>query len=361
MTLVFSVTNDLVYDQRMIRICTSLQNSGFDVRLVGRSNGASPTLEHRPFRQKRLRCFFSRGPLFYAEYNLRLFFHLLFTPADALCAIDLDTIRPIWLASVLRRIPRFHDAHELFCEMKEVRTRPTIHRVWKCIERFALPRFPHGYTVSGPIAEILKNDYGVNYALIRNVPFRKRIPSSSRPGDFLIYQGTVNEGRSFETLIPAMQWVDLPLHIYGDGNFLAQAKAMVKKLGLEEKVIFKGKLPPRELDAITPLARAGVTLFENNGLSNYYSLGNRFFDFIQAGIPQLCVGYPAYEEINRKWEVAVLVTDLSPENLARELNNLCRNEVLIRILRLNCLKAAAVLNWEEEEKTLLGFYRQYLP
>jgi hypothetical protein len=361
MTLVFTVTNDLVYDQRMIRICTSLQRAGYDVLLVGRSGGASPPLEQRPFRQRRLRCFIPRGPLFYAEFNLRLFFFLLFLRAGAFCAIDLDTILPVWLVSALRRSPRFYDAHELFCEMKEVRTRPAIHRIWKAIERFAVPRFPYGYTVSRPIADIFKQDYGVAYGLVRNVPFRRTTPLPQPSGDFLLYQGAVNEGRSFETLIPAMKEVDLPLHVYGDGNYLTRAKALVDELGLGQKVLFKGKRTPGELAAITPLARAGITLFENNGLSNYYSLGNRFFDYIQAGVPQLCVGYPAYEEIDRQWQVAVLLTDLSPGNLARELNNLCRNEVLTQRLRENCRKAAETLNWDEEEKTLLSFYRQYLP
>jgi glycosyltransferase involved in cell wall biosynthesis len=361
MTLVFTVTNELVYDQRMIRICTSLQRAGYEVLLVGRSTGASPALENRPFRQRRLRCFFPKGPLFYSEFNVRLFLHLLFLRSDALCAIDLDTILPVFLVSILRGKPRFYDAHELFCEMKEVSTRPGIQRTWKAIEKFSVPRFPNGYTVSSPIAGIFKKDYGVEYGLIRNLPFRNPMADILPSGDFLIYQGTVNEGRSFETLIPAMRWVDLPLHVYGDGNFLQQAKALVLDLHLEEKVIFKGKVSPKELVNITPRARAGVTLFENNGLSNYYSLANRFFDFIQAGIPQLCVGYPAYEEINSKWEVALLVTDLSPENLARELNNLCRNEVLIQRLRQNCREAATILHWEEEEKKLLEFYRQHLP
>ena len=49
--LFFTVTNDLVYDQRMIRICTSLIGAGFAVTLIGRSTGDSPPLTPHPFRQ----------------------------------------------------------------------------------------------------------------------------------------------------------------------------------------------------------------------------------------------------------------------------------------------------------------------
>lgn len=359
-TICLTVTNELVYDQRMIRICTSLQRAGYDVLLTGRSSGDSPTLSERPFRQKRLRCYFPRGPMFYAEFNFRLFVFLLFTHADAFCAIDLDSALAVWLASVLRRKPRFLDAHELFCEMKEVRTRPRIHRIWKRIEKWIMPRFPHGYTVCDPIASIFKAEYGVDYAVIRNVPTRKPILEHVGPRDFLIYQGAVNEGRSFETLIPAMREVDLPLHIYGDGNFMDQARKLVADQGLADKVRFMGKRRPEELARITPMARAGITLFENNGLSNYLSLGNRFFDYIQAGIPQLCVDYPSYRQLDELYHLALRVSDLSPANLAKALNNLCRDEVLYQELEAGSRWAALELNWEAEEKILLAFYAQHL-
>ena len=104
--LVFAVTNDLNYDQRMIRICTSLAQAGYSVTLIGRRFAKTPALAPRPFGQKRLFCFIRTGKLSYLEYNLRLFFYLLFKKADAVCAIDLDTILPFYYISKLKLIPR---------------------------------------------------------------------------------------------------------------------------------------------------------------------------------------------------------------------------------------------------------------
>ena len=70
----FTVTNDLTYDQRMHRICTSLAENGYDVTLVGFIKKDSVPLKKEKFRQKRLSCLFKKGKLFYAEYNTRLFF-----------------------------------------------------------------------------------------------------------------------------------------------------------------------------------------------------------------------------------------------------------------------------------------------
>src|SRR5690349_11491904 len=99
--IVFTVTNDLSYDQRMIRICTSLSANGFSVKLVGRKMPASVPLSSRSFEQVRLNCFFHKGKLFYAEYNLRLFFYLLTQQMNCICAIDLDTILPCYAVSYL--------------------------------------------------------------------------------------------------------------------------------------------------------------------------------------------------------------------------------------------------------------------
>lgn len=355
--LVFTVTNDLTYDQRMIRICTSLANNGYIVTLVGRKLKDSKPVRTMPFKQKRLNCFFSKGKLFYAEYNLRIFFYLLFKKMDLICAIDLDTIVPCLWISKLKKVYRVYDAHELFCEMKEIVLRPSIYKAWKKIEKKTVPKFKYGYTVNRLIANEFKKMYDCEYEVIRNTPILKPIIIPVKKEKYILYQGAVNEGRSFETIIPAMKDVQARLLIAGDGNFMQQAIALVKENKLEQKIIFLGKIEPEELSKYTLQAWIGITLFENKGLSNYYSLANRFFDYLHAGIPQLCVDYPVYSEINKIKPIAVLTNDLSPENIARQLNLLLENDVLYLELQQNCLQQREIMNWQQEEKKLLAFYQ----
>jgi glycosyltransferase involved in cell wall biosynthesis len=190
-----------------------------------------------------------------------------------------------------------------------------------------------------------------------NVPFlENRI--EPKKADFIIYQGAVNHGRSFETLIPAFQWIDCSFRIYGDGNFYDECKRLIEQYNLGDKVLLKGKVLPQELRLITPQALIGITLFENNGLSNYYSLGNRFFDYIQASIPQICVSYPAYKKINEEFEVAVLIEDISSQSIANAVNSLLKNERLQNKLSANCLAARQVYNWQNEEKKLISLYHK---
>ncbi|MCY7420163.1 MAG: glycosyltransferase [Chitinophagaceae bacterium] len=357
-SLVFTVTNDLSFDQRMHRICNSLALAGYQVTLVGRKMPRSRPLVQLSFKQKRLNCFFTKGKLMYAAFNLRLFFYLLFSKADLFCAIDLDTILPVYFASRIKRIKRVYDAHELFTEQKEIVTRPAIQKMWLKIEKFAVPKYSHGYSVNNFIVEELQRRYGVKYSIVRNLPRCTFLPDKQTADPpFIIYQGAVNEGRSFETLVPAMLEVNAKLVVCGEGNFYEKLKDLITKHNAKNKIELKGYVSPTDLAALTPRAHIAVMLFENTGLNQYYSLANRFFDYITAGVPQVCVDFPEYRAINDVYKIAYMIPDTHSQTIANALNNLLKDAVLYDNLKENCLKAREFLNWENEEKVLLSFYK----
>lgn len=344
----------------MIRICNSLANEGYDITLIGRKKRSSIPLERKAFKQKRLYCYFEKGKLFYFEYNLRLFLYLLFTKAECICAIDLDTIIPCLWVSSLKSIPRIYDAHELFCEMKEIATRPTLYKIWKRIEKYAVPKFQYGYTVNHVIAAEFKKLYEINYEVVRSIALLDETKFTQPKEKFILYQGAVNEGRSFETLIPAMKFINSKLIICGDGNFMEKAKKLSRVHQVENKVIFKGLLSPDSLQEITSHSYIGITLFEKEARSNYFSLANRFFDYIHAGTPQICVNYPLYQELNKKYDIAVLIDDLKPESIASVVNRLLEDESVWNSMHENCKIAAKELCWQNEEKRLIAFYKKII-
>ncbi len=356
--IVCCVTSDPAYDQRMIRICGALQRAGYDVTLVGRRRPQSGPLPGQPFRQVRLNMRrVDRGKLLYLLFSLKLLVFLLFRKADALCAIDLDTILPVYLVSRLRRLRRVYDAHELFTEMEEVVKRPATHRMWLAIERATVPHFRWGYTVSAGYAAEFERRYGVQYALVRNATILQPVQTDTPHGSgYILYQGAVNHGRCFEQLLPAMKDVDGRLLICGEGNFLDAAKALVAEYGLEGKVQFIGYVPPKELPGYTRGAAVGITLFTATSLSNRLSLANRFFDYMHAGVPQLAPRYPEYEAVNKAFEVACLLDAVTPATIAGALNRLLHDAAYHRRLHDACLQAREVYNWQAEEARLLGVW-----
>lgn len=398
-SIVFTVTNEICYDQRMQRICSSLAANGYIVTIIGvqRSDHTGipiPPLYGTPYQQKLIRCFFLKGPLFYIEFNIKLFILLTWLSYDIACAIDLDTVLPVLASTAIKRKKRVYDAHEYFTEMKEVRTRPIISAIWRSIEWISLPHFKRGYTVNQDLSELFYRRLQIKYEVIRNLPAlcsKDALASklSEKKADvlaesvtevgkkvstftsdklnqlinnqikdkFIIYQGAVNHGRGFETLIPAMQKVNAPLLIVGTGNFREEVEYLIEHYNLSEKVFLHPPIPPAELKQLTPLAYLGITIFEPDGVNQYYSLANRFFDYMAAGIPQVCVNYPAYAEICKQYPFALLINDIEKDTLSKAMNNLLSDTVLYNSLKLVCPEATKNLNWEKESERLLAFYR----
>jgi glycosyltransferase involved in cell wall biosynthesis len=353
----FTVTTDLSYDQRMDRICSSLAENGFDIVLVGRRLKHSLPLTDRNYKTVRLGCWFNKGKAFYVEYNLRLLLFLLFKKMDGICAIDLDTIIPCYYTSKFKGIKRIYDAHELFTELKEVITRPAVKRLWLRIERKFVPRFKWGYTVSDGIAQEFHRRYKVDYLTIRNLPVLRPLSIYTPAEKFILYQGAVNEARGLESLVEAMKMISTKLVIAGDGNFMKQLKNLIVENNVQDKVIFKGMLPPGELFGLTQQATFGVAFPESEGLNQLLALPNKFFDYLHGGLPQITVDYPEYRKINEVYNVAVLVPDIKPPTIAMAVNGLLNDPVRLASLKENCLNARQELNWQKEEPKLINFYR----
>ena len=359
MRIIFTVTNELNHDQRMIRICNTLSAAGHQVKLIGVKFGDSPSLEEKKYEQKRVKVFRKKGFGFYFEYNMKLFFFLLLQKADIFCCIDLDTMLPVYFISVLKNRKRVYDAHEYFSEQKEIITRRNVYRFWHFIEKRLVPKFKNGYTVSDGISKEFKKKYGVDYAVIRNMPLLKPLTKNPFSQKTILYQGSVNEGRGFEYLIPAMKNVDAHLIICGDGNFLAQAKSLVEENNLQDKILFKGKVLPEELEKITEQAFIGINLVEPIGNNQVLSLANKFFDYMQNGIPQVTMNFPEYRKVNEEYEIAILIDNLSVPTIEKSLTVLLEDKELYFRLKQNSLKAREVYNWQNEEKKLIEFYRQF--
>ena len=136
------------------------------------------------------------------------------------------------------------------------------------------------------------------------------------------------------------------------------------KLGLlaSGRVEFRGFVLPEALREVTRHAAVGIMLLENIGLSYYYSLANKFFDYVHAGIPQVLIDFPEYRALNDQFDVAELVTDLRPATLAAALNRLLRDEpARYQHLAENCRRAGPQLSWQHEEQVLLGLGQGVVP
>ncbi len=353
--IIFTVTNDLSFDQRMHRICTTLAESGLEVLLVGRKRKNSIPLETKLFKQKRLKCFFEKGKLFYVEYNLRLLLFLLFLKCDAISSVDLDTLPACTFACKIRSKKLVFDAHEYFTEVPEVTNRKITKFIWSVVARTHTPQANLAYTVSKSLADIFSAKYKIPFSVIRNVPELQHINTSTHK-HFILYQGDLNEGRGLEEAIMAMHHINRELVIAGDGLLRNKLEQLVKEQQLENKVRFTGYLNATELAKLTQQAWLGLNVLQNAGLSYYYSLANKFFNYIQAGVPQLCAPFPEYQNILAEYKVA-LPCECKTSTIIGAVQLLEHNAELYNEMKTACNRAAQVFNWQTEKEILIEHYQ----
>ena len=368
--VIISVTNDLATDQRVDRVCNTLVKMGFDVLLVGRIRKQSLLLKPRQYRVKRMRLLFSKGLCFYAEYNIRLFFFLLFHKAHLLVSNDLDTLLANYLASGIRRLPHVHDCHEYFRGVPELNGRPGTIRAWKMIEDHIFPKLRSVYAVNASIADIYRKEYGNEVRVIRNVPVRKKNMTAKNrvdlgiPADhkIILYQGAVNVDRGLEEAIRAMKFVTEKacLLIIGSGDVMDQLKILSVKEGVSDQVIFTGPIALEDLYEFTLMAELGLSIEKDVSLNYHFCLPNKFLDYIQACVPVLVSPLPEMKAIVEKYGIGEMIESHDPQYLATKFDNFLSQDKKLSFFRDNLQKAATDLCWENEEQELMNIYQPYV-
>ena len=358
-----SVINDLSGDQRIHRIAQTLEANGYQVRVLGRILPHSKPLPDMSYEVHRMKLFFTRGKGFYLEYNLRLFFYLLFRPVDILHANDLDTLLANFLVARLRRKKLVYDTHEYFTQVPELLDRPWTQWIWLKLEGFIFPRLKYVFTVNQSIADIYSQKYGVEVGVVRNLPLRKDSPKKYAKSDskILLYQGALNMGRGIELMIKAMAFLpQFTLWIVGRGDIEEELKALPEAQKYRDRIKFKGFIPFEQLNKITPQAALGFSLEEDRGMNYRYASPNKVYDYIQAGVPVLVSDLPEMKRIVTHFKVGEVLKTVrrTPRALAGQVLAMTNDLPAYKQYQLSCQEAAKVLNWESEQYRLMNIYEK---
>ena len=359
--IILSVTNDLVTDQRVHKVATTLQNNGYDVTLIGRKlDGSLPI--NREYKTKRFRLFFNKKIWFYAEYNLRLFFYLLFNKFDLYISNDLDTLLPNFIISKLKRKALVYDSHELFCEVPELNERKFQKTVWRKLESFLLTKITNNITVCKSISEEYEKLYGCKFEVVRNVPSQKdKCGSKVKKDVVLIYQGALNKDRGIELMVESMKYMaDYKLWIIGSGDLEEELRLLIKKVGVDENVNLFGRKNFEELTRITCKASLGLSLERDTSASYHFALPNKLFDYIQANIPVVVSNLPEMRRIVDDYGVGEVFYGGTPKDLAVQIKAIITDGVKYTEYVKKSKLASEKLIWENEYKVYLNVVEKAL-
>ncbi len=366
---ILSVINDLSTDQRVHKHALTLLKLGYEVTLVGRKKRDSTKLETRKYKTKRLSLIFEKGPAFYSEYNIRLFCYLLFRKAQLLVSNDLDTLLPNYICSKLKGTDLVYDTHEYFTGVPELENRKIVKNIWRGIEKRIFPKLKNVITVNDSIAGLYHKEYGNQIDVVRNIPpslafyKTKNRNSLGLPADkkIVLLQGAgINVDRGAEEAVEAMKYLEgIVLLIIGGGDVIKVLKEKVINLRLSDKVIFMPKMPYHKLMEYTYNSDLGLTLDKDTNINYRYSLPNKLFDYIQAGIPVLSSSLVEIKNIIEHYNIGEIIEDHHPEHIALSIKSMLFNKKMMEVWKENLKIAAKELCWENEETHLINVYDKF--
>ncbi|MDP4239839.1 MAG: glycosyltransferase [Bacteroidota bacterium] len=366
-TAIVCVTNDLSTDQRVHKTCMTLQKCGYWVKETGRLLPESTPLE-RPYFTIRKKLWFRKGPLFYAEFNIRLFLYLMFAKVDLIVANDLDTLPAAYMAAKLRGKRIIYDTHEYYTETPELVNRKLTQAIWKKLEDYFFPKLTDILTVNCSIAKLYSDKYHKTVHVSRNIPLTftpdrlKTREELGLPEDkhILILQGTgINVERGAEEAVLAMQYLqDTILLVVGSGDVFPALHNIIKANNLQEKVIFKPKMPFAELRQYTMNSDLGLAIDKDTNLNYHFSLPNKLFDYIHSGIPTLSSGLVELKQIIDRYDIGYYIQNHDPKHIASVIEDIFADKSRYEKMKQNTMKAREELCWEKEEKVLIGIITQ---
>lgn len=311
---------------------------------------------------------FNKGFLFYFEYNLRLFFLLLFKKFDVYHANDLDTLLPMWIISSIRGKNLVYDTHEYFTGVPEIQNRLIVKKIWKSIEKLIFPRLKYVFTVNSSISNLYFKDYQIMPNVLRNLPSNiaiQKIKSKNEIGlpidkPVVILQGSgINVHRGSEELVEAIAIQEkFFLCIVGTGDVIEYLKTRCNDNDLKNKVLFVDPLPYQMMMQYTLNSDVGVSLDKNNNINYQFSLPNKIFDYSKAEIPFVSTNLIEIKKIVEQYHTGVLINSLKPEKILDGLEKAIELSKSKSYLK-NIKKMNSDLIWEKESEVLMSTYKGF--
>ncbi|MFM7218467.1 MAG: glycosyltransferase, partial [Bacteroidota bacterium] len=108
---------------------------------------------------------------------------------------------------------------------------------------------------------------------------------------------------------------------------------------------------------VTRLADAGLTLDKDTNLNYRFSLPNKLFDYIQAGLPVLASDLPEVRKVVEGYQIGMIIRSHQPEDIASSMRDLMGDATRLAQWKENLTFAAAELDWRHERGRLLDVVR----
>ena len=292
----------------------------------------------------------------------------LATGADVWHCHDLNTL---YAGSVCKRrrpgTRLVYDSHELATERSRM---SAMRRRWaRWNERRGLPFADEVVLTTATRAAHVAGIYGIpTPTVLRNVPERIEIEQGwdlrerlgIDPDDrILLYQGSIQEFRGIEETIDALGHLERCVFVViGYGHHRPALEAMVQRRGLGGRVRFFGPIPNDQLLWYTASADVGMCVIRGTSLSYRWSMPNKLFEYMMAGIPVVASDYEEMGRVVREEGVGEVCDPGDPADIARAVRAVLDAPDGATAYREAARRAVERFNWDVEQQVLLDLYER---
>jgi glycosyltransferase involved in cell wall biosynthesis len=257
-----------------------------------------------------------------------------------------------------------YDTHEL--ETEGPHLRGVRQKLSKILERNLIKFVDEIVVVNESIADWYRREYGLkNVRVVQNVPDRPlTLPEKTDllrkkfdlAPDSIVYlhHGILGQARGIELLLdifagarPGNQLV-----LMGFGPLTELAKDYARRYS---NIHFHEAVKPEELGPLVASADVGIFLVPNICLSYYLALSNKFFEYINSGLPVLISDFPEFHKIISKYDCGWLIAE-DEKAISQLINEVSADEVAEK--KANAIRARKDFGWEFEEPKLLQVYEE---
>jgi glycosyltransferase involved in cell wall biosynthesis len=272
------------------------------------------------------------------------------------------------------------DAHEVYHQQDVLpaKARRRLDRE----ERRLVPTLDLWFTVNEPIAAWYENRLGRRPRVLLNAaPPPPEAPEPPKAHGFsrgqaaaslhqradlptqtriVLFQGWLSAERNIETLVRAAEHLPTgtALVVIGYGGHEPALRAIADRLP-DDRVRFLGQMSPAELATVTPGADLGVVPYLPIDVNHRLCSPNKFFEFVQTGVPVLAHnGLPFFEAMSRDHGVVLTCDMTDPASIAAAATAYLEDPAARERMRQACDRAAGLLNWDVEGAKLVAAYEE---
>jgi len=148
------------------------------------------------------------------------------------------------------------------------------------------------------------------------------------------------------------------LVIVGGGDVMIKLERIIEQNYLASKVTLIPKVPFSVLGHFTRKAHLGISIDKGSVLNHRYSLPNKLFEYLHAGIPVLASRLTEQEKIIKQYDVGTFIENHQPEHIAERIRAVFSDPETMERWKRNCCRVKEELNWENESKKLIDIFKQ---